>query len=201
MFYASLAEAPRSRSWGSVSLYIYIWSPPPVDRPCPFKWVVVHGLSSDGWQSALPKSIQKFPKFSPLTFGISRNSKFSKIPQKFKQIQSFQNVRTYVLEKSRALALGILEILKFLEIVDFLEIPKFPKSSPLCFGAILSTRSGDFGNFENFGDFGIFGNVGNLGNFGLFGSFGIFCLLHGCVRSREIGLTPVNYTLCIDHPY
>ena len=112
--------------------------------------------------------------------------------QKIQKIQSFQNVRPYVLEKSRALGLGILEILKFLEIVDFLEIPKFPKSSPLCFGAILSTRSGDFGNFENFGDFGIFGNVGNLGNFGLFGSFGIFCLLHGCVRSREIGLTPVN---------
>ena len=31
-----------------VYIYMYIYGRPPVDRPCPFKRVVVHGLSSDG---------------------------------------------------------------------------------------------------------------------------------------------------------
>ena len=48
---------------------------------------------------------------------------FKKVPGTPK-FPNFPKVRPYVLEKSRPLGLGILEIL------DFLEIPKFPKVRP-----------------------------------------------------------------------
>ena len=123
----------------------------------------MHGLSSDGSQSALPKSIQKLPKLSPLPFGISKisikfqelqNSQISKNSKKFPKFQNSQNFQKFQ---------NFHNFQKFLS-QKFLRIPKFPKSSPLCFGKIPSTRSGDFANFGRFGNFGIFGNFGLLEN-------------------------------------
>ena len=123
-----------------------------------------------GWVTISPPKINsEISKILALNFRDVQN--FNKVPgtpkfPKFQDSQKFQSF-PYVLEKSRPLGLGIFEILEISrifgifeisEILDFLEIPKFPKSQPLCFGKIPSTRSGDleileFWNFWSFWSF------------------------------------------------
>ena len=103
-------------------------------------WVTIsHPKINSEISKILAPNFRDFQKIKKVP-GIPTFPKFPKMSNLLnKYYQNFHKVRPYVLEKSRPLGLGILEIL---EILDFLGNFKFSKKFALSFGKIPSTRSG-----------------------------------------------------------